>query len=203
MAESLQIEREKQRLRQRLRTLRRDQTDKEQLSRQAFAHLLEWPPFSQAGTVLFYIDVRDELRTQASVREVLQTTVKVVVPYCEGDLLRLVEIQDFAELIPGTYGILEPAIELRQSATRLVLPTEIDLALIPGLGFDRRGARIGFGKGYYDRLLAQFREDCPRVALAFDCQLVDFIPMTPHDQFVDFIVTESGIHECDRNDPSL
>jgi 5-formyltetrahydrofolate cyclo-ligase len=68
---------------------------------------------------------------------------------------------------------------------------EIDFALVPGLGFDRRGGRLGYGGGFYDRLLAGLRAF--RVAAAFSVQMIDAVPMAPHDQYVDLVVTESGL----------
>ena len=63
--------------------------------------------------------------------------------------------------------------------------------MVPGTAFDPRGARMGQGKGYYDRLLAGARPDAPLVALAFDCQIFDEIPVAGHDVFMDQVLTET------------
>jgi 5-formyltetrahydrofolate cyclo-ligase len=66
--------------------------------------------------------------------------------------------------------------------------------MVPGVAFDRSGARMGHGKGYYDKLLQHARKDAPLVALAFECQLFPEIPVAPHDIFMDLIITEKAIY---------
>jgi 5-formyltetrahydrofolate cyclo-ligase len=70
----------------------------------------------------------------------------------------------------------------------------LNLVMVPGVAFDRRGARMGHGKGYYDKLLEHARPDTPLVALAFECQLFDEIPTAEHDVFMDKIITEKAIY---------
>ena len=72
---------------------------------------------------------------------------------------------------------------------------EIDLIIVPGVAFDRRGGRTGHGKGYYDKLLEHARLDTPLVALAFECQMFDEIPMQEHDVFMDKVVTEKASYD--------
>ena len=200
----LEIDSSKQSLRERLRKLRRDQQDKDRLSQAAFEQLAELRPFQEATTILMYVDVRDELRTQAALRDLLKTTATIAVPYCSGNSLRLVKLESFDDLIPGAFGILEPNKALKQNPARAILPTAVDVAVIPGLGFDQHGSRIGHGKGYYDRLLPQLRTDCVRIGLGFGCQLIDEIPVLPHDQQMNFIVTEQRVIDCHTpNEQSL
>lgn len=196
MSNSEDIAKEKSRLRSRLKRLRREQTDKDQLSDQIFSRLTTINEFLQAKTILFYIDVRDEVRTQQFIRQRLKHSLKVVVPYCDKDDLRLVELRHFNELESGAYGILEPTRTLKDDISRSVEPCSIQMALIPGLGFDAAGGRIGHGRGYYDRLLQSLSDDCMRVAIAYDSQIVDVIPLEPHDKRMDVIVTPSQIIRC-------
>lgn len=72
-------------------------------------------------------------------------------------------------------------------------PTEIDVALVPALTFSLDGARLGHGKGYYDRLLATVRPDCLRVGVMFDQLVVDSLPTEPHDISMTHLATESGV----------
>jgi 5-formyltetrahydrofolate cyclo-ligase len=92
------------------------------------------------------------------------------------------------------YKILEPKNELRELAAKRVDVKELDLIMVPGVAFDRRGARMGHGFGYYDKLLEHARGVAPLVALAFECQLFPEIPTQAHDVFMDKIVTESAIY---------
>jgi 5-formyltetrahydrofolate cyclo-ligase len=93
------------------------------------------------------------------------------------------------------YKILEPRPELRTRPGKKVDVTELDLMMVPGVAFDRRGARMGHGFGYYDKLLEHARRDAPLVALAFECQLFPEIPTRAHDIFMDRIITETAIYQ--------
>ena len=93
-------------------------------------------------------------------------------------------------LVPSPFGILEPESDLSVS------PEEVDLFILPGVGFDHFGHRLGYGKGYYDRLLARKNLRGVRVGLAFSEQVVDRIPVGSFDIPVNFIVTEKGWKSC-------
>ncbi|MBN2290557.1 MAG: 5-formyltetrahydrofolate cyclo-ligase [Candidatus Glassbacteria bacterium] len=99
--------------------------------------------------------------------------------------LEVVEISGLDNLVAGRYGILEPP----PGSYSPVGPGEWDLAVVPGVAFDRRGHRLGFGKGYYDRVLAGRR--APALAPAYGFQVVEPLPVLPHDVPVDLVVTES------------
>jgi 5-formyltetrahydrofolate cyclo-ligase len=74
----------------------------------------------------------------------------------------------------------------------------VELFIVPGVAFDRDGGRLGHGRGYYDGLLAQARRGVPVIAAAFECQLVERVPMTPRDVRVDAIATEVALHRAAR-----
>ncbi|MBN1910696.1 MAG: 5-formyltetrahydrofolate cyclo-ligase, partial [Pirellulales bacterium] len=118
---------------------------------------------------------------------------RVVVPYCDGPDLRLFRLTSLDELSPGAYGIPEPRPELRDLPDRRIEPDWLDLVLVPGVAFDRKGGRLGQGAGYFDRFLPTVPAHVPRVGLAFACQLFPKIPMAPHDVRMDCVVAESGI----------
>ena len=95
---------------------------------------------------------------------------------------------DTGRLAPGRYGLLEPV------GPRLG-PTAIgtaDVVVLPALGVDRRGVRLGRGGGYYDRALQHVRPDAVLVAVVFDDELLDELPAEPHDRLVTAVVTPSG-----------
>lgn len=188
---------EKESLRTTLRIRRRNQLHKDELSAETCERLAGLSEFQQAQCILFYIDVRDELRTQCFLASVFHTQAKrLIVPYCENGLLKLFELRSLSELTVGAFGILEPSVELRLGSERRVPPDQIDLALIPGLGFDPSGARIGYGKGYYDKLLPLLRRDCLRIGLAFECQITRRIPTSEHDQHMDLIISAVRLIDC-------
>jgi 5-formyltetrahydrofolate cyclo-ligase len=95
-------------------------------------------------------------------------------------------VNDLSELVDGIWGIREPAAQ-----ARVVGLDAIDVAVVPGVAFDRAGRRLGYGKGYYDRLLATRPASLLVVALAFDCQLVDEVPVSEHDVPIDVLITPS------------
>jgi 5-formyltetrahydrofolate cyclo-ligase len=99
------------------------------------------------------------------------------------------------ELETGMYRILEPREELRVLPGKRVDVKSLDLIMVPGVAFDRRGGRTGHGKGYYDKLLEHARSDTPLVALAFECQMFPEIPVQEHDVFMDCVVTEMAIYQ--------
>jgi 5-formyltetrahydrofolate cyclo-ligase len=123
------------------------------------------------------------------------TAFVIVVPYCVDGELELFLLESMDELELGMYRILEPKTELRAVAAKRIDVEELDLIMVPGVAFDRRGGRTGHGKGYYDKLLEHARPDTPLIALAFDCQLFPGIPMQSHDIFMDKVVTESTVYD--------
>ncbi len=157
---------------------------------------LALPEYQAAGTVLFYVDIRAEVRTRPALPAALQSGKRIVIPWCNEDGgLDLFPLESLDELDIGKFGVLEPRAELRTRRAKRVAPEEVDLVMVPGVAFDRRGGRLGHGKGYFDRLLKQVRADAPLVALAFECQMVDAIPMESHDVFMDKVVTEIAVYE--------
>jgi 5-formyltetrahydrofolate cyclo-ligase len=185
----------KKTIREEAHARRNAQENKDELSKQIVARFMSLPEYQRAKTVLFYVDVRAEVRTRHSFEQALQSGKKIAVPWCtESVELALFHLQSLDELAIGTYKILEPKPELRTKPEKQVEPKELDLVMVPGVAFDRRGARMGHGKGYYDKLLENVRPGTPLVALAFECQLFPEIPMAPHDVFMDKIVTEKAIY---------
>ena len=165
------------------------------MSERATRLLLDFEPFAQAETVMFFVSFRSEILTELMIRRSMEGGKRVVVPITNLTKRELVasEIRDYdIELAPGAYGILEPAAEF----VRPVPPEEIDFIALPGAAFDRRGNRIGYGGGFYDRFVARLRPDVPLVALAFSRQVMDSVPVEPHDRPVDFIITENEIIKC-------
>ncbi|HEY7329219.1 MAG TPA: 5-formyltetrahydrofolate cyclo-ligase [Gemmataceae bacterium] len=181
-------------IRQQAHANRNQQPNKDELSRQICATFMSFPEYAAARTVMFYVDVRSEVRTRHSLPDALASSKRIVVPYCVNQELELFLLQDMEELSIGMYKILEPRPELRSAPEKRVMPAELDLVMVPGVAFDRNGGRMGHGKGYYDKLLEHARADAPLVALAFECQLFPEIPMQAHDIFMDKIITEKATY---------
>lgn len=185
----------KQAIRQQAEANRRDQPEKDAVSRTICERFASLPEYAKAATVMCYVDMRNEVRTRPFLPQVLQHGKRLVVPYCMGDELELFCLTDMDELAVATFGILEPKPEFRQRKERGITPAQLDLIMVPGVAFDPRGGRIGHGKGYYDRLLTRTRPDTPLIAMAFECQVFPEIPMQPHDISMDKVVTEKTIYQ--------
>ncbi|MFZ4083099.1 MAG: 5-formyltetrahydrofolate cyclo-ligase [Pirellula sp.] len=174
---------------------RRAQADKDAVSVSIVDRFMKLPEYAAAQTVMFYVDVRDEARTRHALPEALTTGKRIVVPYCVDGELELFWLESMDELELGMYRILEPKAELRTVASKKLQPEDLDLIMVPGVAFDRQGGRTGHGKGYYDKLLEHAKPQTPLVALAFECQLFDEIPMDSHDIYMDKVVTESAVYD--------
>ncbi|TWT55605.1 putative 5-formyltetrahydrofolate cyclo-ligase [Thalassoglobus neptunius] len=195
---SLDVNEAKKQLRQTLRAERAKVLEPERLATAIFERLKMQPEYAEAGTVLFFVGVRSEVPTRTElIAKAASGAGRVAVPYCFKNTLKLVRFTDESDLIVGKYGIPEPRHELRKDARYHVPPEEVDLALLPGLGFDRCGNRLGYGAGYYDRLIPDLRSDCLKIGLAYDCQIVDRIPAMNHDGRVDWIVTPTQLLKCE------
>jgi 5-formyltetrahydrofolate cyclo-ligase len=182
-------------IRQQAHENRKNQLDKDEVSRRIIDRFVGLPEYASAKTVMFYVDVRDEVRTRQALPEALKSGKRIVVPYCLDGELELFHLESMDELELGMYRILEPKPELRTVKEKHLQPEDLDLVMVPGVAFDRNGGRTGHGKGYYDKLLQHARADAPLVALSFECQLFDEIPTGDHDIYMDKIVTEDAVYE--------
>lgn len=160
----------------------------------AAARLLTLAPVKDAEVVALYAPVRSELDTGPAASALRDRGVVLAYPRVlrGARRLRFHRVTDPSTLQPGTYGIPEPP------AAAPVIPVErIDVFLIPGLAFDPTGARLGWGKGYYDATLAHRRgAPAPIVGYAYECQLVEEVPREARDVPVSHIVTEARVIRC-------
>ncbi len=165
------------------------------LSGRIFAAILDLPTYQEADAVLAYASFGTELQTDGLLRRVLDDGKALVLPRVERGGLGLYEVRDLAmDLAPGTWGIREPGPDRCLPAD----PGRVGFALIPGVAFDRRARRLGYGGGFYDRLLAGgLPEGTPLVSGAFEVQIVDEVPTDPHDASVDFVITEKEVYARD------
>ena len=173
-------------------------TERERVSfgRRIVASVLGLPAYTRSGVVLAYASIGAELGTDEFIRRVLEDGKTLLLPRVERGGLRLYEVRDVVrDLAPGTWRIREPIPGLCPTAD----PDRVDFALVPGVAFDRRGWRLGYGGGFYDRLLSGgLAEKTPLISGAFEVQVVDEVPVDPHDVPVDAVVTEEGTYL--RND---
>lgn len=139
---------------------------------------------NDAETICVFLSAFKEPDTTGITEQLLKNGRAVAVPVTHTDTvtLTLSYIDSVSELKKGTYGILEPCIIKKAE------PRDMDAILVPGLAFDRAGGRMGFGMGYYDRLLE--KTHAVKIGLCYDFQLLGSIPAEAHDIPMDFIITE-------------
>jgi len=136
---------------------------------------------------LLYMDFRNEVMTKQLIDYTINHFGSVLLPRVVDKELTIHEIFSLDDLILSKLGILEP-----NSSNQVDIST-IDLILAPGVAFDENCYRLGYGGGFYDRLLSQKRKEVQVVALAFEIQIIDKVPTEPHDYKMDMIVTQSRI----------
>jgi 5-formyltetrahydrofolate cyclo-ligase len=145
------------------------------------------PEWLAAGTLLLYLGIKTEFDPEPLALAVLAAGHRLVLPRIlrgQGGLeIRAVRDPD-ADLVSGVWGLREPD----PARCPEVAPAAIDFILVPGVAFDARGGRIGYGAGYYDRLLSDPALRAVRVAALFDVQLVESVPCESHDRPVDVLV---------------
>jgi len=172
--------------------------ERQRKSKSIHARLFSLPEFNTAKTIAFYASFRGEVLTEVMIGETLSLGKVVVLPITDLIHKRLTfsRIMDYStDLGPGTWGILEP----RPDRIRPIALDEIDLIITPGAVFDHKGARIGYGGGFYDGLLKSLQTRRPSVALAFELQMVEEVPVDSNrDEPVDVIVTEERVIRCRR-----
>lgn len=154
--------------------------------------LMALEEYRRAAILMVYLDFRNEVRTGKFIRQSIEQGKKVAVPVTDLSSKRLVPsllINYPEDLAPGTWGILEPA----PGCLRPLKPDEIDLVLVPGVAFDEKGNRLGYGGGFYDRFLPQTRVDTFYVAPAFELQIRPQVHPSPHDCPVHCLVTEERV----------
>ena len=167
--------------------------ERRQKSREIWEHVKGDPKYQAARAVLVYMDYRSEVMTTGLVEELLaDTSKKVFAPKVEGMHIRFYEIKSLDELKKGYQGIREPEENPEKRFTPDMAVRLEAVVLVPGAVFDRQRGRMGYGKGFYDRFLSDYRE-VYGIALSFSCQIAKEIPMEPHDRRPDIIVTEKGI----------
>ena len=153
---------------------------------------LSLPEYLSAKCVLLYSAKGSEVHTDGIMKSALLAGKKVALPATmkETHSLGLYEIKNPSELVLGAFGIMEPP----KNEERRVQPEEIDIAVVPGVSFDRQGHRLGYGMGYYDSLLGKVKGK--KIALAYGMQVLGSVPSEPHDISMDMIVTEAETIGC-------
>lgn len=162
-------------------------------SRLIQARVLQFPPYLLRRSVVLYNPIQNEVETREIRDHALVTGKNVFFPRFgpEGSL-ELIKIGSATEFSPGRFGILEPTGEGRLAGR----DREELVVFVPGVAFDLRGNRLGWGKGWYDRLIKKELGEATLVALGYDFQIVDEVPSEEWDQRIHYVITERSIVDC-------
>jgi 5-formyltetrahydrofolate cyclo-ligase len=185
---------ERQRLRKQILGARdlMSASERHEKSGSAVKNFWSLPQIKHWSTLFIYVNFRSELETLELIQLCLSQGKRVVVPLVDASAVSMIplQIQDpEKDLVPGYYGIPEPD----PQKSRPVAAREIDAAIIPGSVFDINGGRLGYGGGYYDRFLVNDAPQAKRVGFAFEMQVIENVPVQPHDQPLDILITEKRI----------
>lgn len=160
------------------------------------ARLMQLDAFRQAGTVLGYMNFGAEFASELWIQQVLAEGKKLALPRVNHhtNQLDLYWVDDLEnQLVPGLWGIREPVVE---RCERLNTLNEVEFVLLPGVAFTRDGARLGYGGGFYDKLLARMTHQPTLAAAAFELQIVEQIPQEATDIKAGWIITEQETIAC-------
>ncbi|MBI5213871.1 MAG: 5-formyltetrahydrofolate cyclo-ligase [Nitrospirae bacterium] len=154
--------------------------------------VLALPEFGAAHKILLYASFRSEVDTLDLLKYCLNSGKVIALPKVDNDngRLTLYRMEDMNEVVAGYMGIPEPQVH----EGRRMPVEEMDLIIVPGVAFDWHCNRLGYGKGFYDKLLARGAK--AKVALAYEEQIVEHIPSEPYDIKMDKIITDKRIIDC-------
>lgn len=151
-----------------------------------FSKVVESSQYKNSKNLFVFVSYNNEVDTHRIIKDALGQGKKVAVPVIlsvkEGMVAVLID--NFGQLKKNKYGILEPPL----IETNIIEPQQIDLVLVPGVAFDEKGGRLGYGAGMYDRYLVQLKTSTPKIALAYNFQLLPEVPMESFDVRLDGII---------------
>ncbi len=186
-------------------TARRKQLEAEEIAERSASictRILEMDAFEKAESVYVYMDCKGEVSTKPLIEAAWRLGKKVAAPRVQGDEMAYYYIRSYEEAAPGYFGIPEPVSSCEEAHD------EDALLIVPGVGFDSRRHRCGYGKGFYDRYLAA-HSGHTTVAVAFEFQIMEEVPVQEYDILPQYLITEqrmfadpdvllSGIGRCAR-----
>jgi len=169
-----------------LKRLQHHPLQKNKKDKKILAKLCQLAEIKKAQTILFYLPIHGEVDLHG-LFEKLKTHKKFILPRVKNEsTLHLFYIKTLKDVEKGSFNILEPKLHLKRAALK-----DVGVALVPGVVFAKNGHRIGYGKGFYDRLLKKLR--IPKIGVAYEFQIVENIEVQKHDAVMDMIVTEKRI----------
>jgi len=182
----------KQRLRVRLKK-KRDRLSKVNINKWSIAIFNHFksefaPLLKKKDPVMVYLSIQSEVKTTGFITYLLRKNFKVYVPSIKNGIIIPLLLKKKAKMKKGAFRIFEPAKKIPLKSIK-----SLGLVIVPGIAFDRRGNRLGFGKGFFDRFMKKLPKKTKKIALAFSRQIIPRVPSTKQDIKVDYIITEKNI----------
>ncbi|MCM8710349.1 5-formyltetrahydrofolate cyclo-ligase [Clostridium sp. SYSU_GA19001] len=180
---------EKNQLRNHMKTIRDFiiAEEKDQYDRVIFNKVINSEYYNKSSIIFVYVSFNSEVDTHRIIKHALENNKIICVPKIINKTkgMKAVRINTIEELKRNSFGILEP-----ENFSNIINPEEIELMIIPGLAFDKKGGRVGYGAGYYDKYIKAAKKNIKKVGLAYRFQLVSEVPKEEHDVVMDVIITD-------------
>lgn len=177
----------KSQLREKIGNLRELLSEEEKVKQDEviYKKLIESDFYINSKVVFIYVSFGKEVDTLRIINKLLEDGKVVCVPkvISKNEGMRAIRINSLNQLKVGYFGVLEPIVEDE------INPENIDLCVLPGLAFDNQGGRLGYGGGFYDRFLCKVSEEAKLIAVAYNFQILDNVPMEPYDFRIQGIIT--------------
>jgi len=188
----------KGKLRERILNMRNSLTTEEvtEKSLQIKDRLINTSMYAEANHIFTFLSFNKEVLTKPIIDDCMKKNKQIYVPLCNTQIKEIVlcKFEGWDKLKPSKYGILEPV----KDHIRIVNRSILDMAIVPGAVFDRKGNRIGYGAGYYDKFFNTLKKSIVKIAICYSFQVVDSITPSEYDVPMDYIITENEIIKCEQ-----
>lgn len=156
--------------------------------------LINTSMYTEANHIFTFLSFNKEVMTKPIIDDCMQKNKQVYIPLCNTQIKEIVlcKFEGWDKLKPSKFGILEPMRE----HVRIVNRSILDMVIVPGAVFDRKGNRIGYGAGYYDRFFHTLKKDIVKIGICYAFQIVDEIIPSEYDVPMDYIITEDEVIDC-------
>ncbi|MGI5998155.1 MAG: 5-formyltetrahydrofolate cyclo-ligase [Lutispora sp.] len=188
----------KSELREKMLTIRDSLTTEEvtEKSLQIKDRLISTSMYTEANHIFTFLSFNKEVMTKPIIDDCMKKNKQLYIPLCNTQIKEIVlcKFEGWDKLKPSKFGIMEPVKDHIRIVNRCIL----DMAIVPGAVFDRRGNRIGYGAGYYDKFFNTLTKNILKIAVCYSFQVVDSITPSEYDVPMDYIVTENEIITCEQ-----
>ncbi len=184
----------KKALRQEIKEIREklNEEERKKLSLKVIENLKKLSEFQRAKSVMLYYPTKGEVDLTPLFEEIIRSGKKLLLPKVVGETIFPIEVEDLTCIREGCFNIPEPI------GGKIYKPEKIEFVAVPGVAFDKRGCRLGFGKGFYDRFLPRVKGF--KVGVAYDFQVREEIPCEEHDVPLDAVVTPTKVYRRTKTD---